>query len=230
MAVFSIKRSSDCRNCESRPKNVFCDLPDEALDLLDRHKIVNHYKRGQAIFHTGSLPSGLYCVNSGVIRLEASGSTGNNHILRVVQSGGILGYRSLFANEAYEASAVVHEDSQVCQIPKPAVSELLAKFPAVGLKFLAYVSKELRHAEDRLCGMADKNAAERIAEALLFLKQNFADQTWTRKEIADWAGTTPETVMRTLADFADQDIVALQGRRIEILDRDALVAKANLSL
>jgi CRP-like cAMP-binding protein len=203
-------------------------LPDAALEILDKSKILNTYKRGQSIFYSGNYPAGLYCVNSGVVRLENSSSSGNTHILRVVQAGGILGYRSLFAEESYEASAVVHEDAVVCMIPKNALGELMKAYPEVGLKFLSQISKELRSAESRMCGLTDKNASERIAESLLFLKENFSTQTWTRKEIAEWAGTTPETVMRTLADFEDQKLIELKGRKITVLNKNALVEKANL--
>lgn len=230
MMNFPIERKKECKNCESRKSNVFCGLPDAALEILDKSKVLNHFKRGQYIFYTGNFPSGLYCVNSGVIKLEASGTTGNNHILRVVQSGGVLGYRSLFADEAYEATAVVHEDATICHIPKAAVADLIARYPEVGIKFLSYISKELRSAESRLCGLTDKNAVERIAEAILFLKDNFEEQTWTRKEIAEWAGTSPETVMRSLGDFAEEDIIELKGRKINILNRALLMNKANLAL
>lgn len=226
--AFPLQRDQDCKNCASQKKNVFCDLPDVALDILDKSKIVNRFKKGQYIFYSGNFPSGLYCVNSGVVKLESTGSNGNNHILRVVQDGGILGYRSLFAEEAYESTAVVHEDATICHIPKAALAELMQKYPDVCLRFLAHVSKELKVAENRLCGLTDKNASERIAEAILFLKENFKDQSWTRKEIAEWAGSTPETVMRTLAIFETDGLVELAGRQIHILNRKALMEKANL--
>ena len=227
--MMNFPKSTDCKNCGSRKTNVFCSLPDAALELLNKSKVLNHFKKGQYIFYAGNFPSGLYCVNSGVIKLESAGSSGNNHILRVIQSGGILGYRSLFAEEAYDATAVVHEDAEICHIPKTALSELLSKYPEVGLKFLAHVSKELKSAENRLCALTDKNAAERIAEAVLFLKNNFASQNWTRKEIAEWAGTTPETVMRALADFESDGIVELKGRKINILKKDTLMERADLA-
>jgi CRP-like cAMP-binding protein len=74
----------------------------------------------------------------------------------------------------------------------------------------------------------DKAAPERIAEAVLFLKENFADQSWTRKDIAEWAGTTPETVMRTLADFEEEGLIAQIGRKIEVRNKRALLDRANL--
>lgn len=221
-------RQRDCKNCDSRKNNVFCNLPDAALEILDQSKVVNHFKKGQYLFHSGNFPSGLYCINSGIVKLESTGESGNNHILRLAQDGDVLGYRYLFSEESYEATAVAHEDTVVCHIPKSAIIELLKKYPEVGIKFLAHISKELKAAEARICGLTDKNAAERIAETVFFLKENFKERHWTRKEIAELAGTTPETVMRTLANFEDEGILELQARKINILDKKNLAERAKL--
>jgi CRP-like cAMP-binding protein len=219
-----------CDKCESRQANPFCSLPAEGAAVLDAAKITNHYKRGQYIFYEGNMPSGLYCVDSGVVKLEASGAAGQNHILRLVRKGGMLGYRSLFAGDPYRASALVHEDSTVCFIPREALLKLVEKYPSIALAFLSRISQELRQAEGRLCGATDKAAGERVAEALLFLKDHFPEQTWTRREIAEWAGTTPETVMRTLSQYEDDGLIRQTGRKIEILKKNALMELADLSL
>jgi CRP-like cAMP-binding protein len=223
------KSRSNCVDCLNRDNKIFCGLEDAAMVAIDKAKITNHYKRGQYVFYAGNQPAGLYCVSTGVVKLEAEGANGNGHILRVVQAGGGLGYRSLFAEEPYEANAVVHDDATICLIPKTAITELMEKHPKVAMKMLQQVSRELHSAEARLCGQTDKNAGERIAEAVIFLKENFADQNWTRKEIAEWAGTTPETVMRFLATLEDDGVIEQKGRKIEILNRTELFHRANLS-
>lgn len=208
-------------------ENIFANLPFEALNIINKNQIVNHFKRGQSIFYAGNFPGCLYCVDSGVVKIETVGANGNGHILRVVRAGDILGYRALFAEEPYEGTAVVHDDATVRIIPKAAINELVSKFPEVALRMLSKISKELRTIDTRLCAQCDKNATERIADALLFLKDNFADQTWTRKEIGEWAGTAPETVMRTLADFEHEGLIEQQGRKIGICAHKSLVEKAN---
>lgn len=223
-------KTRNCENCQTRGDSIFCDLPPEALNIINSSKIVNHYRRGQVVFYAGNFPTGLYCVATGLIKLESSGTgtSNNGHILRVIQGGEILGYRALFANQNYEASAIVQDDATICMIPKAAVMELLEKFPKVAMKLLAHVSRELKAAEARLCGQTDKNASGRIAEALLFLKGKLEEQVWTRKEIAEWAGTTPETVMRCLAEFESEGMIEQKGRKIKIKDRAALMACANI--
>lgn len=218
-----------CLNCESRADNVlFCNLPKEALAIIDQAKSVNHYARGQSVFYAGNMAPGLYCVTEGVIKVEAAGASGTNHILRMVGPGGILGYRSLFADEPYQSTATVNEDAKICFIPKSSLMELIAKQPEVAMNLLKHVSRELRMAEDRMRGRVDMDASERVAEALLFLKDHFEGQIWTRREIAEWAGTTPETVMRTLAQFEDEGLIEQQGRKISVVDRKALLKIAQI--
>lgn len=223
------KASKDSKNYESLDRNIFCDLPDEALKVLDQNKIINNFKRGQFIFYAGNTPGGMYCINSGVVKLETQGPTGIGHILRVVKEGGVLGYRSLFADEPYESAAVVHEDAEVCFIPKATIVELMRSYPDIGNRLLTIVAKELRAAEDRLCAQTDKNASERVAMAVLFLRETFPTQNWTRKEIAEWAGTTPETVIRSLAEFESQGMIEQRGRAIIIVDKVSLIRASNIA-
>ena len=76
---------------------------------------------------------------------------------------------------------------------------------------------------------AEGDRAHRGAEALFFLKEKFGNKKWTRKDIAEWAGTTPETVMRTLSDFQSNKIIEQVGRDIHIRDRRSLLKAANLN-
>jgi CRP-like cAMP-binding protein len=221
--------ANNCRNCKAKTINVFCDLPDEALQLINESKIVSHYERGQFVFNAGSFSSGVYCINDGTIKVEAESSSGQGHMLQVLQAGDFVGYKSLFANEPYWASGIAHEASTVCFIPKDSILDLVKKYPEVALKLLTNLSKEVRSTESRFCNQVDKGASQRIAEAVLFLREKFEDQKWTRKDIAEWAGTTPETVMRTLAEFHEKGIIEQIGRQIKILDRKRLLSEANLS-
>ncbi len=207
---------------------MFCDLSREALSRISSNKIDQTFRRGQYIFYEGNMPSGLYCISSGVVKVETSSENGNSHILKILQSGDLLGYRSLFANEPYDASAVAHEDVRVCYVPKTAIMELVKQEPMLALKLIGQLSREIKATEERLCHATDNSAPERVAEALLFLKEHFQAQTWTRKEIAEWAGTTPETVMRTLSQFEDEGLVALSGRKIEISNKKGLMERAKL--
>ncbi|WP_413582044.1 Crp/Fnr family transcriptional regulator [Bdellovibrio sp. HCB288] len=196
-------------------------------DLLDRAETLRRYKAGQTIFEAGGEPLGLYKINTGLIKLDSSSSSGSAHTLRLIGPGGLVGYRALFAGENYYASAIAVEDTVLSFIPKIEILALFRNHPEAAMQFLEYLSRDLRLAEAKWTGQMDKDAAARVADAILFLQDNFPQQNWTRKEIAQWAGTTPETVIRTLANFEKEGIVDQStGRSIQIKNRQLLLAKA----
>ncbi len=218
----------ECEHCESYLDSVFASLPPEGLQYLNTCKTFVRLKKGEVVFRTGDVAKALYCLQGGVVKLETESSEGKGHILRVVSGGEILGYRALFADEPYQATAVVHEESSACVVPKQALLHLLKEYPEATLKILAVISKDLRASESRMVGMSDKDSSSRTAEALLFLKERFPEQKWTRKDIAEWAGTAPETVMRFLAIFETEGWIRQEGRRIDLLNRRALLEHAGI--
>ena len=209
---------------------AFCVLSKQALQELSDSKRELQFKKGEMIFSEGSVPNGLYCVSKGIVKLETTSARGDGHILRLIKAGDVLGYRSLFANESYSANAIAVEPVEACLIPREKIQDLCQRHPELALQFLKSVSSELRRSEERLVAAIDKDATERVAEAILFLKDNFSSPIWTRREIAEWAGTTPETVMRTLAALEDQGLIEQEGRKIEIVDKQRLLDLANLAL
>jgi len=204
------------------------DLCQDALAFIDQERSTKIYKKGQRVFHVGDEPEGIYCVSHGVVKIEAETLSGKGHLLRMAGPGDFLGYRALFAKEPYEASAVATEEAVVCLIPTRAIEQVIAKYPDFALKFLAKIARDVRQAEGRMVGATDKEAHQRVAESLLFLREQFPEHQWTRKDIAEWAGTTPETVMRTLSQFVKEGWVVLEGRKILLTDRSALLQCAEL--
>ncbi len=221
----SLKKDS-CENCENHTESVLCVFS-EVSTLLDKIKVKCRYKHGQSIFMEGNEPLGIFILQSGLVKLEVNSCEGNSHTLRIIGPGGIIGFRSLLAGESYKANAIAIEDSDLCFIPKNEFIEILKKHPESSLKFMQFICKDLRQAEEKWIDQIDKGAPQRVAEAILFLQDQFKDQQWTRKEIAQWAGTTPETVMRTLAQFERDGLVDQSGRKILILKRDKIIEKSH---
>lgn len=218
-------KKTQCAQCDMREMNLICSHP-QMIEEIDKIKVESDFKNHETIFRTGEMPLGIFSIQSGLVKLETISENGTAHTLRFIGAGGVLGYRSLFANEPYHATAVAVEKTRLCFIPKIQLMQLFHKHPDVTLKLLCHLSKDLRTAETKWTDQIDKGAPERIAEALLFLTDHFDHDHWTRKEIAQWAGTTTETVIRTLAQFEKEGIIDQTGREIHILSRDILKNKA----
>lgn len=204
-------KSHDCANCSLM----------RYLSIEQRSKILiksKKYKRNDFIFKSGDLAQGVYCLEAGVVKLESFGPEGQGHILRVYKAGDLLGHRAWLAKEEYRANAVAQEDSTVCWVSGAEFADLLSHSPELAANLLNRLSSELATAEARICALTDHDVRERTAEALLFLENRSLNRQWTRREIAEWAGTTPESVMRVLADLEAEGIIGLEGRKILILD------------
>ena len=225
-----MQNSNKCNDCQNFKGSVFCSLTGAETESLEKAKVHHQYKAGQYIYYTGNHSTGIYCILKGKIKLEMDSDQGKTQIVQVVNEGGVIGYRSLFSDEPHLTSAIAIDSVEVCFIPKNAIQNLLIQHPTVAMNFLGLVSKEFRAMETRLQHASTHSASERIAEALLFLRENFDDKNWTRKEIADWAGTTTETVIRTLADFEQQGIILQKGRGIMIQNRGELLKQARIQV
>ncbi|HEY1079485.1 MAG TPA: Crp/Fnr family transcriptional regulator [Bdellovibrio sp.] len=217
----------NCQTCGMRMDSLLCSSPDVLL-MMEKARVSCRFKAGQVIFYAGNDPLGIFTIQSGLVKLEVTSTTGAAHTLRLVGPGGALGYRSMFASEPYHASAVAVEDCELCFVPKAEIMNIFKEHPELAMKLLSHISKDLRLAEEKWMDQMDKGAPERIAEALLFLQDHFTHQNWTRREIAQWAGTTPETVIRTLANFEKDGLIdQTDGRNIRILSRDKLRERAD---
>ena len=235
-----MKRSNvdipSCNECDAHGEGIFCSISAESKEFLSEKKGGNFYKKGQAIFYEGNHANGLYCIYSGKVKLSKLGDDGKEQIVRFAKTSDILGYRSLLSDEPYHATATAMEDCHVCLLSKEEFLQLMEKDPKLSLSVVQLLSKDLRSAEQLLIDIAQKSVKERIAESLVLLKNTFGYQedgetlsiTLTRSEIADIAGTTTETTIRTLAQLSDSGLIELSGKKIRILDFHKLVNTASI--
>ncbi len=226
----------DCQNCKKRFTSVFCRVENDTMESINDEKVCTPYKKGQIIFHEGSRPLGIYCVNRGKIKLVKLGEDGKEQILRLIKPGDLMGYRALLSGDRYSASAVVMEDSGICFIPKELFMGVLQKDGVLSMEIMKLLSDDLRKAETSITHLAQKPVRERLAEALLFIKETYGFEEdsktialkITREELANIVGTATETTIRLLSELKTEGILQLEGKKIAILNLSKLVKIANI--
>lgn len=227
-----------CENCQSKEKGIFCDLEHYALSEVSQHKVMNTYKKGHTLFFQGNPPFGLYCVNSGKIKVSKVGKDGKETIVRIASSGDVLGHRSLFSDENYTATATAIEDSTICFVDKQYIYDTLKKEPAVAIQLIQKLSKDMGAAEAQSAAMYQKNVRERLAELFLNLKMKYGveengrcrlDIKLTREELANMVGTANETVIRFITEFKEEGLIEQEGKTIYIVNSEKLMDFANIN-
>ncbi len=180
-------------------------------------------KRGQIIYHQGDDPKELFLVDSGVIGLFHISENGKETFLRVFNKDCIFGHRSFFAESPYHATSIALTECEISVISKDACDEICAKEPGLLKMLTKSIAKNLADAELRLAGLLDKSANQRIVESLIFFKLKYPEKVWTRKEIADFCGSTYETVTRVMTELNENGLIRKQGRDFDILNIEALL-------
>lgn len=227
---------NNCTSCNSRLHSVFSVIEPENIQDLNEHKSCNIYKKGQLIFSENGLPLGLFCVNSGKIKLSTSGPDGKEQILRLIKGGDILGYRALISNDRYHCNAVALEDCSICIVDKTYFMKLAMENIPLCRAIFKKISDDLKKAEQHIVSLSQKNVRERMAEALLFFKATYGYESdgqtlsvqLSREEIADFVGTSTESAIRILSEFNSDKIIELAGKKIIIINPDKLGKTANL--
>ncbi|MCC5930845.1 MAG: Crp/Fnr family transcriptional regulator [Cyclobacteriaceae bacterium] len=215
---------------------MFNDLTNDELDQLSQHKTCIRYKKGQTLFYEGTRPMGLFCINSGKVKVYKISSEGKEQILNLSKPGDFLGYRALISEEFYNASATVIEEGAICYIPKSDFLGILHSNPLFFNKMMKRICQELGLMEDKLVTIAQKSVRERLAATLLMLKEtygmegvdsNLIDIALSREDLANIIGTATETVIRLLSDFKNQQLISLQGKKIKVLNPKGLIREAD---
>jgi len=239
LSVVSKISKLDCIACSSRLLGVLCNLEQPALEECNQHKTTNEYKKGQVIFYEGNQAYGLYCIFTGRVKLFKTGVDGKQQIVRIAGPGDLLGYRSLFSDEPYSATAEALENATICCVDRNAFFPVLAKNPELALNIISKLCRELRQAEELATSIAQRSVRERMAELLLMLKEAYGKPTkkgvlidlkLSREELAEMIGITQETAIRLLSEFKGDGVIEVRDRDITIVDSKALLETARLEI
>lgn len=104
---------------------------------------------------------------------------------------------------------------------------------------MEFYSDELFQSEVKMKNLSLLNVYEKVAESLLTLERRFGvnDESFinivmSRKEIAEYAGTTEKQVSKILSEFASEGIINLKVKQIGIVNHDYLksLLKGNILL
>lgn len=206
---------------------VFGGLTGPGLTALAEVSGVRSYEAGEYIFMQGDAAEGFYVVVAGAVKVMRSGVDGREQILHVFDCrGDPVGEVAVFQGGTYPASAVANTDSDMLYIPRHAFVEASRRHPEITLKMLATLSQRLRRFVELIDDLSLKDVATRLARHLLELSEKIGSDEieleTTKVVLASKLGTIAETLSRTLRKMQNRGIINVEGRRIRIVDEDAL--------
>jgi CRP-like cAMP-binding protein len=208
------------------PKSIFSTLTPEEKEDLQNHLSLAYYKKNEFIFKEGERPTGLLFLVDGKVIIYKEGVGGREQIIRMTKPLGLIGYRAMLAEELHIGSAVTLEDSTVCTISPEYFYTKLLRNPGFSLRLMQKLARELGFSNMRTVTLTQKHIRGRLAESLLLLKEKYGWENdgatlkvyLSREDIANLSNMTTSNAIRTLSAFSGEKVIAIDGRKIRILD------------
>ncbi len=212
------------------PKSLFYLLTTEEKEEFQLHSSISNYRKNEFIFKEGEKPNGLIVLVEGKVKIFKEGVGGREQIIRMAKPLGIIGYRALLCSENHIASALTLEESVICTVSTDFIINRALKNNDIALKIIQKLAHELAFSNGRMVTLTQKHIRGRLAESLLLLKDKYGVENdgttlrvyLSREDIANLSNMTTSNAIRTLSTFASEKVIAIDGRKIKILDAQRL--------
>lgn len=183
----------------------------------------------ESLYHYGSSPDALFCVESGLVRLSITAGNGREAVMSSIPAGHWFGEASLFIKEPriHDARALV--DSQLLVVPKRAFHEIVDERPDFLLEFVRLICGRYRLTLEQMGAGVLLPLPVRLAQRILALpttnQSDLAHGTvelkLSQEDLAHMLGVSRQSVNRQLKEWELENIIALRYGRITVLDQIA---------
>jgi CRP-like cAMP-binding protein len=208
-------------------------LTNDQVELLRRNSSVVSYSRKDIVFRQNSRTSHIMLMVTGLVKIFKEGRNERTVLLKLASPGEYIGMLSVMGDQIHQYSATVVENADICFIDINAYRNVLMDNGKFSLQLINLISQEGLFIFNRLMNQTHKQLPGRIADVLLYFaeqiyRQQHFDFPLTRRELAELAGTTKESFIRTLTEFKNDKIISLDGSRVEIISMDIIKTLSEL--
>ncbi|HYX07384.1 MAG TPA: Crp/Fnr family transcriptional regulator [Bacteroidales bacterium] len=192
---------------------------EQVIQIRDNSNQVRYNKR-DVIFLQNTRTSHIMLVKSGMVKIYKEGKNSKVIILKLETPGNYLGLMSIFGQDIHQYSASAIEPTEIFFIDRSTFTNILEENGRYALKLINLISENGLFIFEKLLAQSHKQLPGRIADLILYFSDVFNGEEFefpfTRRELAELAGTTKESLIRTLTEFKNDKIIDLDGSKVEI--------------
>jgi CRP/FNR family transcriptional regulator len=179
------------------------------------------YNKKEIIFRQNTRTSHIMFLNSGMVKIFKEGRNSKYIILKVAVSNDFLGLLSIYGRDTHQYSASAVQPSEVTFIDITTFNKILFSNGEFADKIIKKICNDGLFIFERLMSQSHKQLPGRIADVILYFSEKIYKSEefefpFTRRELAELAGTTKESFIRTLAEFKNDKIIDLDGSIVKI--------------
>lgn len=197
------------------------------IEDIEKRCRVKKFEKVKMLFFKGDKANSFFIVLKGEIKIIRTSDSGREKILKQMKKGDFFGEMGIIEENKRSATAVVNEDSTLIIIDKDNFLYLLKKYPEIALNMITDLSKRLRKADKDIENLAFFNVEMQLRNFLkergIKLKGNdkyIIDENFTHQELANYLGTSRETVTRVFKKLEEKEIVSYKEDKIILNDEN----------
>jgi CRP/FNR family transcriptional regulator len=196
-------------------------LTDQEKDEIRRNSNSVVYNKKEIIFRQNTRTSHIMFLNSGMVKIFKEGRNNKYIILKVAVPYDFLGLLSIYGRDTHQYSASAVQPSEITFIDITTFNKILFSNGDFADKIIKKISNDGLFIFERLMSQSHKQLPGRIADVILYFSEKIYKSEefefpFTRRELAELAGTTKESFIRTLAEFKNDRIINLDGSIVKI--------------
>ena len=206
---------------------IFTDLSDSDLNRIASKMVSRDYEKGQMILLEESTGETFFIITSGTVKVTRLSDDGREVILALLGGSDFFGEMSLLDGKGRSANIVANEDAEVMTLSRRDFLECLETYPKIAIALLEELAVRLRKSDQQIESLSLSDSEQRIGITLIRLAEERGtikrgDVTVQKlpyqQDIANMAGTSRETVSRTLKLLVDKKLVKRNGSDITIFN------------
>jgi CRP/FNR family transcriptional regulator len=214
---------------------LFEGLDQKELRALADRAVEQRLTSGEILFVAGDEARGLYVIAEGAVRAYRESLDGREQVIHVERAGATIAEVPVFDDGEYPSTVAADEDSVILFIDKRDVRNLCLTHPTIALAALKILAVRLRRCATLVEALSLHEVDQRLARLLLSEARLRGKRTeegivvelvMTNQQIAARIGTVREVVSRALSRLQQNELVAINGRLVTIVDEKALRAFA----
>lgn len=213
---------------EDRPPGRFEGLGKDHLALLGAAGVVHAWPHGEVLMRQGEPGDRAILLRRGLVKITTESATGYTSLLAFRGPAELVGELAVLDGGDRSATVTVVRPVRGVIIPASRFAALIQEHSDLALAVLRGVGGRLRHSDRHREALGSRSAGVRVAHVLLEFAERHgtAAPDWgpdalavsmTQQELASAAGTSRESVVRTLRDLHDLGLVAMARGLVVVL-------------
>jgi CRP-like cAMP-binding protein len=206
---------------------IFTDLPDDTLKTIEKVGHRKTYDKDEPILLEEDSGTALFVIISGKVKVSRSSDDGKEVILTILGESDFFGEMAILDGLARSANVIAIEKSDVFTIRRNDFLNLLETHSEITITLLQELTTRLRNADMKIKALSLKDSEGKVATVLLQIAEYSGiikngvveiEKLPVQQDLANMAGTSRETISRTLHSFAKRGLIELDGSKLRILD------------